>query len=157
MQIGDNILDSRQVIARREELEAEQEALKEAYEDAKAAFNDLDGDATQEERCEAIETLDNANSEWSAWRDEYLEEMQTLQKLCDAGESCASDWHHGATLILDEYFPRYAEELASELHGSAVTQADWPFSCIDWDQAAEQLKADFTQIELEGESYWVRS
>lgn len=32
----------------------------------------------------------------------------------------------------------------------------WPFTCIDWDKAAQELQMDYTSVEFDGITYWVR-
>lgn len=55
-------------------------------------------------------------------------------------------------------FAEYAEELATDLGiiGSNGSYS-WPFTRIDWDAAADDLKADYTSFEWEGTTYLVRS
>jgi len=65
-----------------------------------------------------------------------------------------SDWRHGAQLIADSYFEKYAQELAEEL---GQVSDSWPFSCIDWEKAADELKQDYTSVDFDGVTYWVRS
>jgi len=32
----------------------------------------------------------------------------------------------------------------------------WPCHCIDWDQAARELRMDYSAIEFNGMTYWYR-
>jgi len=68
-----------------------------------------------------------------------------------------SDYRHGETLINESYFESYARELASDLYGKEVDEACWPFTCIDWEEAADQLKMDYSQAEFDGTTYYFRS
>jgi|SRR5215472_364036 len=65
------------------------------------------------------------------------------------------DWYPGA-LIEDSYFQKYAEELADELYGREIGGAKWPFSCIDWEQAARELQTDYSTVEYGSFTYWYR-
>lgn len=157
MRIGDDIIDSRDVIARFDELEAEHDALKEALDEATEALSSLADDASEDERDAAQEAEDDADSALADWLGENESEFADLKALCDQGESYADDWNHGATLVHDSYFEDYARQFAEDIHGRGVANADWPFSHIDWKEAAEALQADYTSIEVGNETYWVRS
>lgn len=60
------------------------------------------------------------------------------------------------TMIHEDYFRTYAEELANDL-GLIDGDADWPLTYLDWDAAADALKVDYTEVTLEGETYYRRS
>lgn len=83
------------------------------------------------------------------------EELRVLRALQDeAGPYC--EWADGATLIRDSYFVEYAQELAEDI-GAIGHDLPWPACHIDWDAAADALKMDYTSVEFDGETYWVRS
>lgn len=87
-------------------------------------------------------------------------ELATLEELAKQGEAYAVDWEYGETLIHDSYFAKYAEDLANDCGLEAPKDhrgnVAWPFNCIDWDEAAEQLKNNYTAIDFDGETYWIR-
>lgn len=85
------------------------------------------------------------------------EELAALRALRDEATDYTSDWRYGEALIRDSYFVDYVKEFAEDMHGSAVSDAKWPFNCIDWDEAADEFKVDYTEINFDGESYWVRN
>jgi len=60
-------------------------------------------------------------------------------------------------LIREDDFAMYAKEFADEF-GFVSSQADdgWLYGCIDWNKAAEALKEDFFDIEIEGNTYLYR-
>ena len=63
------------------------------------------------------------------------------------------DWMYGETLVAEDDFTEYAEELASDIYS---LETHWPYNHIDWDAAAEALKVDYTEADLEGSTYYVR-
>lgn len=81
----DDVIDSRDVIKRIEELESEREALTED------------------------------SPELAQWDDDYGPELKVLKRLAEQGEGYAPDWHHGETLVRDSYFTEYAEQLADDI------------------------------------------
>ncbi len=126
----DDIIDSRDVIARIEELEAEMERLTD--EDAEDRLTD---------------------KQW-AESDDGLE-LAALKNLADEAEGYAADWRHGEALIRDSYFKEYAMQYAEDV-GAINADASWPNTCIDWDQAARELQMDYTSVDFDGVTYWIR-
>lgn len=126
---SDDMIDSRDVIARIEELESERDSR-------------MDGDDGP-----------GAVKQWDASEDG--EELRTLKALADEAGGYAPDWEHGATLIRDSYFQTYAQELADEL-GAIPRDAAWPMTCVDWAEAASELQQDYSGVEFDGVTYWVR-
>jgi hypothetical protein len=132
----DDIIDSRDVIARIEELEGEREAL--ADEVSEADEDDLDA---------AVAALE----EWDRENAEELKILKDLQDECNYG-----DWQHGETLIRDSYFEDYAQQLAEDI-GAINHSAGWPNNCIDWDRATSELQMDYSLVSFDGVDYWIRS
>lgn len=150
---SDDVIDSRDVIARIEELRDERESLVSDLDDAKETHADADN---QEDRAAAyadVEVAESALKEWDA--SEEAEELKTLESLASEAEGYAADWQHGETLIRDSYFKEYAMELAEDI-GAIDSNATWPNTCIDWDQAARELRMDYTSVEFGNVTYWVR-
>lgn len=52
------------------------------------------------------------------------------------------------TLIRESYFEQCARDLAEYMYSQELSDAKWPFTCIDWEQAAKELSHDYTSIEL---------
>lgn len=125
---ADDIIDSRDVIARIEELEG----LKE------------------EARVSDMAPLDRV-----AFSDPEAAELESLKKLAAEGDG-VDDWEYGACLIRDSHFIDYAQELAEDLEGSGIREAQWPYRHIDWERAADELKQDYTAVEFDGVTYWAR-
>lgn len=155
----EDVIDSRDVIARIRELESERESLESALQEAKDALSDPDPESAPEG--EELEEAADAVAEAGAALDEFDDsdegqELKALLAFQEEAEGYAPDWNHGATLIRDSYFEDYARQLADDLHGRGVRDAEWPFTCIDWEAAADELKQDYTSAEFDGVTYWVR-
>lgn len=86
---------------------------------------------------------------------EEVEELAKLIALRDEAKGYCPDWDHGATLINEEYFEKYAQELAQDT-GSLNRETSWPFTHIDWESAADELKQDYTAVDFDGTTYYVR-
>jgi hypothetical protein len=124
----DDVIDSRDVIARLEELTEERQALADA---------------------------DDATADLEAWGAENGEELAALHALSDEASGYA-DWTYGASLIRDSYFEEYAQELADDI-GAIDRNANWPLNCIDWKRAARELRMDYRAVEFDGVTYWIQS
>ena len=88
--------------------------------------------------------------------EDLQEELDILTYLEDQAEPYCSNWPYGEILIKDSYFSEYAEELARDI-GSISHDDSWPLNHIDWEEAVEELKSDYTQVDFDGEDYWIRS
>lgn len=82
------------------------------------------------------------------------DELKALIALADEASGYAADWTHGETLIADDYFETYAEELAGDT-GCIDPKAKWPLTHIDWEAAANELKQDYTSVDFDGVTYWI--
>ena len=69
-------------------------------------------------------------------------------------EEWDGNWYPIA-LIRASYFQDYAQEFADDC-GLIDNKATWPYTCIDWEQAARELKMDYTPIEFDGVTYFCR-
>lgn len=101
---------------------------------------------------ERIEELSDPDYECD---DDERAELAALQALAAQGESL-DDWEHGVCLVRDSYFVRHAQELADDIGDTRVRNASWPYTCIDWDQAARELRMDYTALDFEGVTYYAR-
>jgi hypothetical protein len=138
---ADDVIDSRDVIARIEELQNE----KDNFQDENELPNSDLLDMTEEQ-----------NIQWMEW--DESDEGQELKALIalqnDANGS--PDWEYGETLIRDSHFEDYAQELAEDI-GAINKDATWPNDCIDWKKAASELQYDYMQVNFDGVDYWIRA
>lgn len=99
--------------------------------------------------------VDLGDDDNGADQDDLFEELAQLEKLAEQCDGYADDWQYGVTLIRDSYFETYAQELAEDI-GAINADATWPNNCIDWEQAARELQMDYTSVDFDGVAYWVR-
>lgn len=127
--LGSEIMDSRNLIAVAEEIR-----------DALAEYDD--GDTS------ALEAL-------PAEAEDEAEARALLAAIDALAEEGIEDWQYGATLIHEDHFTAYAEELADDI-GAVNREASWPLTHIDWEAAAESLKQDYTEVDFRGTTYYAR-
>ena len=84
-----------------------------------------------------------------------IEEFKALSDLESEASGYAPDWRYGESLIAESYFTEYAEQLAKDC-GMIDRNARWPNNHIDWEAAADELKADYTEVTYRGETYLIR-
>jgi DNA-binding GntR family transcriptional regulator len=65
----------------------------------------------------------------------------------------ASGWDYGEQIIADHHFTEYTRQLVDDVYR---LPSEWPFRCIDWEQAARELQSDYTPGVVDGVTYWVR-
>lgn len=122
-------------------------------------MNDLRGDDVIDSR-DIIERLEELSDAEELTEDE-AEELEQLKALAEEAEGYSSDWLHGETLIKDEYFTDYIEELIKECYSlpKELTSGDWPWRhiTIDYEAAAEEAKQDYACVTFGDDEYWIRS
>jgi hypothetical protein len=149
----DDVIDSRDVIARIEELEEERQSLVDEIDELKEEKNDLpDDDEKVDDLIEKINGALSALDEWDESSD--ADDLRILKDLAEEGE-CSPDWEYGETLIRDSYFENYAQELAEDC--GMINGSGWPNTCIDWEEAANELQMDYTSLDFDGVEYWIKS
>lgn len=134
---GSDMIDSRDLIERLEGYRAWAKAL------------GFDPDTVDRDSVELT------NEQYAAGVMLNIEELQALREFASQCESYAPDFNFGETIIADDYFQTYAEELAEDI-GAVNNDAKWPNNHIDWESAADELKIDYTAVEFKGETYWIR-
>jgi multidrug efflux pump subunit AcrA (membrane-fusion protein) len=170
---SDDIIDSRDIIARIEELtgykdalDAAREALTEAQTAADAAQKAFD----ENEDAEQYDALNVArdDAELAAtdaegkvdvaevdFGDEEQAELAALEALQGEADGYLSGWRDGVTLIRDSHFEEHAREFAEDI-GAIPANAPWPCTCIDWKKAAKVLQQEYTSVSFDGVDYWIR-
>ena len=86
--------------------------------------------------------------------EDELEELNALVQVQEEAEKYNCDWRHGATLINESYFSDYTKEFVQDC--SNVDLNSWPFNSINWEDAADELKQDYTEIDFNGTTYYIR-
>jgi hypothetical protein len=148
----DDVIDSRDVIARIEELEE----MKQSLVDAITELHEERNEDSDEEAVEALKEIEIFERDLEAWDEsEEGEELKILKALAEEGEG-SPDWEYGEVLIRDSYFKEYAQELAEDCD-MIPSGIRWPCTCIDWEQAAEELQQDYFRIDFGGVDYWISS
>jgi hypothetical protein len=148
---NDDVIDSRDIIARIDELEDMFQVCQNCGEDLPIGVDHRDstypgpnGELIVDcPKCDGIIMSENER-----------EELGHLDAIKDECEDYG-DWKYGVTLINDFYFTEYCMEL---LKGIGDLPQDIPgYIAIDEDQTAENLKVDYATVDFDGVDYFVRN
>jgi hypothetical protein len=168
MDNSEDIIDSRDVEKRIDELSGELEAHISDWEEARENFaadpttgDDYSAalialaDWLEIEPPVAAKIVGELSDFLEVGESENSRELRALISLKEEGEGCG-DWRYGEALIRESYFVEYAKQLAEDI-GAISGKETWPLACLDWEQAADELKQDYTELDFDGVSYYIRS
>ena len=175
----DNIINSRDVIKRIEELDAERDDLvddfvqvRDKHEEARiavqgaeddkllAVLHDKDIEKAQGVLDKALELVDEVREDFEEaeaalkeWQEEYGDELKALKTLADEGADYSGNWSCGETLIHEDYFVEYVKGFVEDI-------GDFPrdlpaYVVIDWEAIAENIKVDYTEIDFDGTTFLI--
>ena len=89
--------------------------------------------------------------------EEMFDALTHLRNLAAQGED-VDDWDYGVVLVRDDYWQTYAEEFWTDVYGSELELPEYarPYVTIDWEMWARDLQMDYTAVDFDGVTYWVR-
>ena len=164
----DEVIGSRDIIERIDQLTGDFQDLVGAIESAETdaeretAFDEL---ATwllgHTEIVSDLEALDSITfddvSDWAESDDAH--ELKALLALADEAD-CSPDWSYGETLIHEDYFTDYIEELINDCYElpKGFNSGDWPWRhmTLDYEAAADEAKQDYMEVTFDGQTYYIR-
>lgn len=161
-------LDTRDLYKRKcelEDLKSTLETAREELQEAQAALDthnatepppgDDEGEEWTETQAELEQAVEDAQNAVDAaaidFDSDEAEELAELEEL----ESEISGFMHGETMIPERDFEQYARQYADDI--GDCDDDRWPYCCIDWKQAAEELAMDFSTVTYQGTDYLVRA
>lgn len=148
-QKSNDIIDTRDLHERFDELEELEEILSTAEEELQDFAVDEEDEDSVDAHDDLHEAVKTAKADFGEEEKAELEELRAIKEA-------VLDWQHGETLIREDYFTHYAEEYADDT-GAIDRNCNWPLNHIDWEAAAEDLKQDFSTVEYQGSTYFYRS
>ncbi len=126
LNLNGDYIDFRDILARFEELEG-------ILSDAHCAKEDVDEDD----------------------KEEYDQLQAIIEDLKGYGgdEQWRGDWYP-VSLIKDDYFEEFAQQ---DLEDCGMIPRDLPsFIAIDWTETADNMKQDYSSVEIDGTTYYYR-
>lgn len=149
-----NNLDTRDLNKRLDELTEKQDniaAAKEELEELKeelASAGDEEKEELEEKIIDKESDIESLESDFDKDEQEELAELENL-------ESEISEWRHGETLIHEDNWINYVKEILED-YGDTPMNLPW-YVVINWEETAETLKSDYSEIEYQGSTYYYRS
>lgn len=151
-------LDVRDLITRFEDLEQERADLAGAVEEAQTRLNRVRTPTALDKAETALASANKALKEWddSDEAEELNHLSAFLEELKDGGgdHQWRGRWYP-VTLVRDSYFRDFAQDEAEQL-GLVTDDSRWPYTSIDWEKAADELRVDYDRAEFDGVTYWYR-
>ena len=126
----DDVIDSRDIISRIEELEV-----------VKADFIDACDNSLRDVQELSWDNSDDAR------------ELDILLRIHSDGEDYSSDWKYGETLIAESYFNEYMDEMLEDMGELPESLPSYITFTVDYDM----LKMDYTEVDFDGSVYYIRS
>jgi hypothetical protein len=144
--MSNNILDSR-------DLEQELTELLEQFNDWRSNLTDEEiYDLAEKCECEVSDLTElDFLLEWDSSDSERIAAIQDLKNEVNSRE-----WDYGIQFVKDSYFEEFALDEAENIGAFNARENSWPYNCIDWKKAAEELQYDYSSVEFDGLTYWYR-
>lgn len=149
---GENIVNGRDLI----DLHAAAQKVIEDWDDYDSEYNDWTGDEPDESSYD--EDDDDAMAQYQKDHDEWKdqepsepvdsrEEAQSIVECFDPEEI-----NPDGTYISEDHWEDYTRDFIENVHG--LDLSNWPLRCIDIEQAADELRQDYSSIDLDGVAFY---
>lgn len=142
-----NTLDTRDLIEERDELKSQiLDDFNEKFNAEVEIYEDID-DFMDDFNCET----DDQDGFFEYWEEE-ISTIEEINKLED--EVYNGEFESGTTLIEEKDFTEYAQVF---LEDCGYISRDFPtWIVIDWDETADNVKQDYSEVEYRGTTYLYR-
>ena len=138
-----NILDTRDLSKRREELKEE---ILDSF---------LENFPHYQEMTESFEDIRFEEEEIQSWKEDFEDELTEIEEIDTIENELGSEFDYGVALVDVDDFEEYVEDLLDEL---GYIPKDFPsWIEIDWEATANNVRQDYTEVEYQGNSYLGRS
>jgi len=149
------VTDTRDLIEYKEYLESE---ILDAYTDWAESHNEYKDEGIEDLEIpysfDEIEFIDE--EAFTIGIQDTIDEYEAIRDFCQELEGYG-DLEHGETLIAEDYFEEYAEELTKDCGYIPDNLPSYIENNIDWEGVADDLKLDYTEAYFEGIAYLMRA
>ncbi|MCK5605078.1 hypothetical protein KAR91_24525 [Candidatus Pacearchaeota archaeon] len=129
-----DVIDSRDIIARIDELETDQSMLQDDITEAEEGLESSEGAIAEMQAGKELEEARKALIDFNEDNEEELNSLKAVAEECEG----YGDWAYGETLISEVYFTEYCMEMLKDI--GDLPQDIPSYIAIDEEQTAEKLK-----------------
>lgn len=134
-----NILDTRDLSKRREELKEE------------ILNSFLENFPQYKEMTDYFEDIRFEEEELESWKEDFEDELEEIKEIDIIEDEFGSEFEYGVTLIDVDNWVEYVEELLEDL---GYIPKDFPsWIKINWEATANNVEQDYIEVEYRGNSY----
>lgn len=135
------VVDSRDLIEKRDELK---ELILNSF---------IENFPHYEEMTERFEDIRFEEEELENWVQDFESEINEINEINEIEIEC-TDFQYGESLINEDYFVEYCEELCKDCGYISTDFPSWIE--IDWEATANNISQDYTTVNYQGETYYTR-
>ena len=138
-----NILDTRDLSKRREELKEE---ILDSF---------LENFPHYQEMTESFEDIRFEEEEIQSWKEDFEDELKEIEEIDTIENELGSEFDYGVTLVDVDDWEEFVEQDLKDLDYIPKDFPSWIE--IDWEATANNVRQDYTEVEYQGNSYLGRS
>ena len=138
-------LDTRTLAEEREELK---QSILDSFLDTFPQYEDM---------TDTFEDIRFEEEEIESWKDGWYTELEVIEAINEVENEVGNEWEYGVTLIEEDDFEEYAQELVEDIGDLPSNLPSYISSNIDWSGVAEDLKADYSEVDYQGKTYLFRA
>jgi antirestriction protein len=94
--------------------------------------------------------------EIQSWKEDWLDEIVTITDIEKLEDEVGSEFDYGVTLIDEDDFEEYCEELVSDIGDLPRDLPSYISNNIDWSGVADDLRVDYSAVNFRGTTYLFR-
>jgi len=108
-----------------------------------------------EDMTDTYEDIRLEEEEIQDWKEYWIEDINHIEEINSIESEIGREFEYGCTLILEEDFEDYIEELLEDI---GYIPKDFPrWIEIDWSATAENVKQDYSSLSYQDEEYLYRA
>ncbi len=106
------------------------------------------------DRTDSYEDIRFEEEELEGFKENWADELIQIEQIDAIENEIGSEFEHGVTMIPEDDFENYVEEL---LKDAGYINRDIPWwIVIDWKETADNVKQDYVEVEYSNETYLAR-
>jgi hypothetical protein len=105
-----------------------------------------------EEMTETFDDILFEEEEIQNWKEDWEEELNSIDEINELEEEIGSEFDYGVTLIEEDDFEDFVEQ---DLEDLGYIPKDFPsWIVIDWEATSNNVQQDYSEVEFRGTTYF---